>query len=189
MKPLIIVLLCIFPAYSYGDKPLTLQEAIKMSVEQSPYLKLQEKALEMQKGELKKAWAPFMPAFDAEAGRLRQSKDNYYTKLWKRRFTDTGNAAVTSIDTQNEQDNLYWKVRGKYDIFRGFGQYHNLKEKKRAYDAQSTQKKIVQNDLIYDVIETYIQLLNLKNSLAYLKKAKSSAELDVKSMQKRFEVE
>ena len=188
MKKLPLIILFVISFNAFGEKPLTLKEAIQFSMEQSPYLKLQEKAVEAQKGELKKAWA-FFPGIDAEAGRLRQSRDNYYTKLWKQKFTATGNVAISGINTQNEQDNLYWKVRGKYDIFRGFGQYNNLKEKKKAYEATVLEQKIVHNDLIYDVIETYVQILNLKNSLVYLTKAKGSAQSDVSNMKKRFEVE
>ncbi len=166
-----------------------LETLIDEALQNSPYIKMQERNIDAKKADVQVAWSPFLPHTQAEVGRGRQSDENYYTKLQKDRFNQTGDAGLKSVDTTLEQDIAYWNVTVKQDIFKGFGNYHNLKEKKRAHDIAELELLIEKNNLIYNVIETTIQLLNLRNRLSFLEKAKESAEEHSQNTMKRFQVQ
>ena len=173
----------------FATDSLTLPQAIQEGIEHSPYLKLQEKNIQAKEADLRKAWAPIYPTLQLEAGRLRQSKTNYFTEFWKKKFDATGNPGVQSINTANEQNHMFWDIGGRVNVFRGFGDLHNVKEKNRSLEAAQFSKALEKNDLIYNIIETYIEILNLENTLSYITKAKKTAQEEVQNLKKRYEVQ
>ncbi|MBI2646806.1 MAG: TolC family protein, partial [Deltaproteobacteria bacterium] len=167
----------------------TLPASLKEALENSPYLKLQERNKDAKAADVRIAWSSFAPHLQNEVGRGHQSKDNYYTNLQKQRFNDTGNVAIMSIDTSNPRDSAFWNITIKQDIFKGFGNYHNLKEKKKGLEIAELEHDLEKNNLIFDVISTYIEILNLQNTLDTLSKAKMSAEEQKNNLQKRYELQ
>src|SRR3989338_9819322 len=110
----------LFPSIVFGEEILPLSSLLKEALENSPYLKVQERNRYAKSADVRVAWSSFMPHVQGEVGRGRQSKDNYYTNLQKKRFNDTGNTAIMSIDTKNPRDTAFWNITVKQDIFKGF---------------------------------------------------------------------
>ncbi|MBI3018987.1 MAG: TolC family protein [Deltaproteobacteria bacterium] len=188
-KVSLFCLFMIFSVFGFGAETLTLPASLKEALENSPYLKIQERNKDAKSADVRIAWSAFVPHVQGEVGRGRQSKDNYYTKLQKKRFNDTGNAAIMSIDTSNPRDAAFWNITTKQDIFKGFGNYHNLKEKKKKLEMTELELAAERNNLIFDVISTYIEILNLQNTLDTLAKAKTSAQEQKNNLQKRYELQ
>src|SRR3989338_11034418 len=182
-------LLMLFSVFGFASETLTLSASLKEALENSPYLKLQERNKDAKSADVRIAWSSFVPHLQNEAGRGHQSKDNYYTNLQKKRFNDTGNAAIMSIDTSNPRDSAFWNITVKQDIFKGFGNYHNLKEKKKGLEIAELESSTEKNNLIFDVISIYIEILNLQNTLDTLSKAKMSAQEQKNNLQKRYELQ
>ncbi len=190
MKRIIPTLfLCAVSPLGFAESTLTLQSSLQEALEKSPYLKVQERNIDAKSADVQIAWSAFTPHVQGEVGRGRQSKDNYYTKLQKKRFNDTGNAALMSVNTSNPQDAAFWNVTVKQDIFKGFGNYNNLKEKKESLSIAELERATEKNNLIFDVVSTYIEVLNLQNNLDFLSKAKTSAEEQKNNLQKRYELQ
>jgi len=177
-----------FSSIVFGEE-ISLSSLLREALENSPYLKVQERNRDAKSADVRVAWSSFMPHVQGEVGRGRQSKDNYYTNLQKKRFNDTGNIAIMNIDTENPRNIAYWNITTKQDIFKGFGNYHNLKEKKKALEMAKLELLIEKNNLIFDVISTTIEILNLQNTLEYLSKAKTSAQEQKNNLQKRYELQ
>ncbi|MBI2646104.1 MAG: TolC family protein, partial [Deltaproteobacteria bacterium] len=93
-KVSLFCLFMIFSVFGFGAETLTLPASLKEALENSPYLKIQERNKDAKSADVRIAWSAFVPHVQGEVGRGRQSKDNYYTKLQKKRFNDTGNAAI-----------------------------------------------------------------------------------------------
>lgn len=167
----------------------SLKDVLKDALKNSPYLKLQEKNIDAKSADVQMAWSPFFPNTQGEIGRGRQSKDNYFSKLQKKRFEDTGSAPIKSIETDLPQDIAFWNITVKQDIFKGFENYHNLKEKKKLLDIAKLDLAAERNNLIYDVIETYLYILNLQDDLNFLAKAKLSSQEQIKNLTKRYKVQ
>src|SRR3989338_792572 len=167
----------------------TLPSLLKEALENSPYIKMQERNVDAKAADVRIAWSYFSPHLQGEVGRGHQSRDNYYSNLQKKRFNNTGNPAIMSIDTSNPRDSAFWNITVKQDIFKGFGNYHNLKEKKKGLEISELERTLEKNNLIFDIISTYIEILNLQNTLDTLSKAKASSEEQKNNLQKRYELQ
>ena len=176
MKQYLLLIVFSFPVLCYAIETRTLKDSLSKALEHSPYLKLQQKNVDAQKAEVRIAWSPFLPQMQSELGKGLQSKTNYFTKLQKKRFDATGNSPIMSINTELEQNTAYWNVTAKQELFKGFGNYHNLKEKKKLLEMAELDHTTEKNNLIYTVIGTYVEILNLENTLDFLEKAKAAGD-------------
>jgi outer membrane protein TolC len=167
---------------------MSLKEAITEGLTISPFLKLQEKNMDAKKAEVSKAWSHFLPHSQFEIGRGRQSTDNYYTKLQRRRLNDSLVVGADTIDTSVEPNFAFLTIGSEIDLFKGFGNFHNLKEKQAEQGIAEHEFSIEQNNLIFNITRAYIDLLNLETTLDFLKKAKLSAEEQERNFKKRVEV-
>ncbi len=167
---------------------ISLKEAITEGLAASPSLKLQEKTVDAKKAEVGKAWSHFLPHSQFEIGRGRQSTNNYYTKLQHKRLNDSLVIGADTIDTSLEPNFAFLTIGSEIDLFKGFGNFHNLKEKQAEFDIAEHEFSIEQNNLIFNITQVYIDILNLETTLDFLKKANLSAEEQERNLKKRVEV-
>lgn len=167
---------------------ISLKEAITEGCKTSPSLRIQEKNIDAKKAEVSKAWANFLPHSQFEIGRGKQSTNNYYTKLQKQRLEDSLVIGADTIDTSLQPNFAFLTFGSEIDLFKGFGNFHNLKEKQAELDIAEHEFSIEQNNLIFNITQAYIDMLNLQTTLDFLKKAKLSAEEQQRNIGKRVEV-
>ncbi|OGQ16843.1 MAG: hypothetical protein A3B70_07345 [Deltaproteobacteria bacterium RIFCSPHIGHO2_02_FULL_40_11] len=174
---------------SFSNEKNTLKSFIEEALQNSPYLKLQEKNVNAKDADVQIARANFFPHVQGEFTRDRQSDENYFTDFQKKRFEESSDTSVQSINTKLDQDIVAWAVDVKQDIFKGFGNVNNYREKKRIYDISVVEQKIEKNNLIYDITSTYIDLLNLSSQLSFLQKALKSALEQEKHAKRKYELQ
>ncbi|MBI4041230.1 MAG: TolC family protein [Deltaproteobacteria bacterium] len=189
MKSLLFVIVFSLPTTLEGLASVELSHILSQALIYSPYLKMSQHQIEAKEGDVQIARAKFLPHFQGEAGRGRQSKDNYYTNLQKRRFKEAGDAGLARVNTNVEQDGAYWNVTVQQDIFKGFGNVHNFKEKARLRDISEVEYRIQKNSLIYEVLQTYVEILNLQSMLSYLEEAQKTALSQKQKTDRKFELE
>lgn len=167
---------------------LSLRAAISEGIGASPTLQIQQRNVDAKKAEVTKAWSEFLPHAQLDVGRGRQSDDNYFTILQRRRLRESQIVGAETLDTSLEDTFAYLNFGTKIDLFKGFGNLHNLREKQAELDIAEHEFLIEKNNLIFNMTQLYIELLNLQTTLDFLKKAIASAVEQESNLERRMEV-
>ncbi len=149
MKKFILIVLCLllWSSQLYG---LTLDEAVKIAIENNHKIKEHQNLTEAQRSRVSSKKAAFLPEANLSYSYTRQ--DNVFS------FFQTKETSVFSAELT-------------YNLFNGFSDLKALKAEEAQLDATEYQRKAIQADVVFEVKGAYIEFLRAEKALDVAREA------------------
>lgn len=157
---------------------LTLEEAVRLALEQNYDIKLVNNDLIIDRNNVNRANAGMLPALNAQLTDNNTLQNSSQTRATGE-VTERKNARGSNL---NYGVSLSWTI---FDGFRMFARYDQLKELQKLGEAELQQTILTR---VGDVVSTYYELVNQQNQLQAYDSAVAISRLRLQTAQNRFTI-
>lgn len=157
---------------------LTLEEAVRLALEQNYDIKLVNNDLIIDRNNVNRANAGMLPALNAQLINNNTLQNSSQTRATGE-VTERKNARGSTL---NYGVGLSWTI---FDGFRMFARYDQLKELQKLGEAELQQTILTR---VGDVVSTYYELVNQQNQLRAYDSAVAISRLRLQTAQNRFTI-
>jgi len=169
-----------------GEKtsPLTLEQAVRMALDQNPALRSTEDEGDRARARLKQAQAAWFPRVDFHQDFTRGNNPVYVfgTKLTQRQFS-AADFALNSLNTPRPLDNFQTRFDGQWKLFDSGQSLFQQRSAKKLVTAADFQTEQARQDLILEVVRHYYGVLVLRENLLAANEAVKAAEANSARME------
>jgi outer membrane protein TolC len=161
-------------------RPLSLSEAIQISLENNRQLKAARQQQEAAKSGVGQAKGALLPRLDIIEGFTYSDKPTLvFSNLLDQGSFKQQNFAIGSLNSPTPLTNLASQVRLEQPVYAGGKLLANVRQAQASADAAEQMTKRTQQEVIAQVIDAYYQVLLSQGNLQVVDKALASAHADV----------
>ena len=168
--------------------PLTLQQAVSISLEKNPERKAAMADTKAASADVKEARSFLLPhATLSETATI--GNDPVYvfgSKLRQQRFT-TADFALNVLNTPAPFGNFATRVGGTWNLFDSFGSWRAVTRAERVKDAVGHQLERTDQEIIFRVVDSYYGMLLAKKQLEVAEQSMKTAQAILDRSKDRFE--
>jgi len=167
-----------------ATQPLTLEQAVRMALQQNPAFQTNVDEAEATRARLKQAQAAWFPRFDFHQDFVRGNNPVYVfgTKLTQRQFS-TADFALNSLNTPTPLDNFQTRIDGQWRLFDSGQTKFHQRSAKRLVTAADFETEQARQDLILEIVRTYYGVLVLKENARAADEALETPESSAQRME------
>ena len=184
-KYIYIIFVALIPWGSSFSEKLSLGQVYTLTLAHNPELKLSKEGVQFAEGEQKKAFSEFLPDVDFSSLIGEQRDRNYSTKWLRRQFNGTN---ITGFNPKVDKHRKELRAGIEYNIFSGFGHYHDYKSDKAKTDIAKLDYEIAESDTLYEVTRDYFNILILEKTTDLYKKLVTIYERHKKNASQRYQL-
>ncbi len=163
----------------------SLEQVYQLTLSHNLQLKASKEGIEFAKGEQKKAFSEFLPDIEFSSLIGEQRDRNYSTRWLQRQFNGTN---IVGFNPKVDKERKEIRAGIEYNIFSGFGHYHDYKSYKAKTDIAKLDYDIAESDLLYDITKDYFNILILEKTNELYKKLVRIYEKHQKNAQQRYQL-
>jgi len=168
--------------------PITLQQAINIALEKNPERKAALADTRAASADVREARSFFLPhvAFSETATRGNDPVYVFGSKLRQRRFT-TADFALNVLNTPTPFGNFATRFGGTWNLFDSFGSWRAVNRAERVKDAAGHQLERTDQEIIFQVVDSYYGVLLAKKQLEIAEASVKTAQAIQNRSKDRFE--
>jgi outer membrane protein len=168
--------------------PLTLQQAVNISLEKNPERKAALADTRAASADVKEARSILLPhvTFSETATRSNDPVSVFGSKLRQQRFT-TANFALNVLNTPTPFGNFATRFGGTWNLFDSFGSWRAVNRAERVKDAAGHQLERTDQEIIFRVVDSYYGVLLAKKQLEVAEQSMKTAQAILDRSKDRFE--
>jgi len=188
---LVILILALTPLAHAQERaasqPLTLEQAVRMALQQNPAFQTNVDEAEATRARLKQAQAAWFPRFDFHQDFTRGNNPVYVfgSKLTQRQFS-TADFALNNLNTPTPLDNFQTRIDGQWMLFDSGQTSSHQRSAKRLVTAADFETEQARQDLIMEVVRAYYGVLVLKENAKAADQAVETAESSAQRMETMY---
>lgn len=170
-------LLIASPSRTSAQEPLTLDEAVRMALQNNPSLRAQEDAADAAHARTGQARAGWFPRIDFSQGFVRGNNPVYVfgTLLTQRRFT-AASFALNQLNTPVPLDNFQTRLETQLSLFDSGQTRLRVRAARRQETAADFETAQARQDLILRVVQAYYSVVVARENLATAREALKTAQ-------------
>jgi outer membrane protein TolC len=163
---------------------LTLEQAVRMALQQNPAFQTSADEAEATRARLKQVQSAWYPRFDFHQDFTRGNNPVYVfgTKLTQRQFS-AADFALNNLNTPTPLDNFQTKFDGQWRLFDSGQTLFHQRSAKRLVTAADFETEQARQDLILEIVKTYYGVLVLKENTKAADEALKTAESSAQRME------
>lgn len=153
-----IIFVLLLSANLFGQKSLTLDEAISIALQRNSNLIKGTNSLRIDEAEVKNAYGDLLPDFGIRGG-----------WSWEKRLVDEGSISTVIINDQlisasTETDTRSYSVSagGNITLFNGLANYYKIAQKNKNLDAAKLNLEKLKQDIVYNTATFYYVIIGNK---------------------------
>ena len=168
--------------------PITLQHAINIALEKNPERKAALADTRAASADVREARSFLLPhvAFSETATRGNDPVYVFGSKLRQRRFT-TADFALNVLNTPTPFGNFATRFGGTWNLFDSFGSWRAVNRAERVKDAAGHQLERTDQEIIFQVVDSYYGVLLAKKQLEIAEASVKTAQAIQNRSKDRFE--
>ena len=178
----------LFAQQTQQPSPLTLQQAVSISLEKNPERKAAMADTKAASADVKEARSFLLPhATLSETATI--GNDPVYvfgSKLRQQRFT-TADFALNVLNTPAPFGNFATRVGGTWNLFDSFGSWRAVNRAERVKDAAGHQLERTDQEIIFRVVDSYYGVLLARKQLEVAEQSMKTAQAILDRSKDRFE--
>ncbi len=165
-------------------QPLTLEQAVRMALQQNPAFQTSADESDATRARLKQAQAGWLPRFDFHQDFTRGNDPVYVfgTLLTQRQFT-APDLLLNKLNTPTPLDNFQTRFDGQWRLFDSGQTLFHQRSAKRLVSAADFETEQARQDLILEVVRSYYGVLVLKENVKAADEAVKTAEASAQRME------
>jgi len=167
-----------------ATQPLTLEQAVRMALQQNPAFQTNVDEAEATRARLKQAQAAWFPRFDFHQDFTRGNNPVYVfgSRLMQRQFS-TADFALNNLNTPTPLDNFQTRMDGQWMLFDSRQTVLHQRSAKRLVTAADFETEQARQDLILEIVRSYYEVLVLKENARAADEALETAESSAQRME------
>lgn len=166
----------------YCENILTLKDSIEIALKQSVLIHSAREGISGANAQEKEAFAAFFPKLSTSYSYTRLNKAPYFL------FPGIPGLIPRSEMTTGTQDNYAWSLEARQPIFTGGGITSNFEASKLGVEIAKTEELITVLDVIYDVKESYFNIIKSQMLLEVARQSVKRLEAHRDMAQSFFDV-
>ena len=178
----------LFAQQSQQPSPLTLQQAVSISLEKNPERKSAMADTKAASAGVKEAWSFLLPhATLSETATI--GNDPVYvfgSKLRQQEFT-TADFALNVLNTPAPFGNFATRLGGTWNLFDSFGSWRAVNRAERVKDAAGHQLERTDQEIIFRVVNSYYGMLLARKQLEVAEQSMKTAQAILDRSKDRFQ--
>jgi outer membrane protein len=178
----------LFAQQAQQPSPLTLQQAVSISLEKNPERKAAMADTKAASAGVKESRSFLLPhATLSETATI--GNDPVYvfgSKLRQQRFT-TADFALNVLNTPTPFGNFATRFGGTWNLFDSFGSWHAVNRAERVKDASGHQLERTDQEIIFRVVDSYYSVLLARKQLELAEQSVKTAQAILDRSKDRFE--
>jgi len=168
--------------------PLTLQQAVKIGLEQNPVRKAAMADTRVSSADVREARSVLLPrvTFSETATRGNDPVYVFGGKLRQQRFT-ANDFALNKLNTPLPFGNFSTRFGGSWNLFDSLASWHSLTRAKQMNDAAGHQLERTDQEIVFRVLDAYDRVLLATKQLELAEQALKTSESILGRSQSRFD--
>jgi outer membrane protein len=156
---------------------LTLQQAVRMALDQNPAFRESTDEAEAARARLKQVQAAWFPRFDFHQDFTRGNNPVYVfgTKLTQRQFSPA-DFALNNLNTPSPLDNFQTRLDGRWRLFDSGQTLFHQRSAKKLVTAADFETEQARQDLILEVLRSYYGVLVMRENVRAADEAVKTAQ-------------
>jgi outer membrane protein len=178
----------LFAQQAQQPSPVTLQQAVSISLEKSPERKAALADTKAASADVKEARSFLLPhvTFSETATRGNDPVYVFGGKLRQRRFT-TADFALNVLNTPTPFGNFATRFGGTWNLFDSFASWRAVNRAERVKDAAGHQLERTDQEIIFRVVDSYYGVLLARKELEVAEQSMKTAQAILDRSKDRFE--
>jgi outer membrane protein len=178
----------LFAQQAQQPSPLTLQQAVSISLERNPERKAALADKEAVSANVKEARSYLLPhvTFSETATRGNDPVYVFGSKLRQQRFT-AADFSLNVLNTPRPFGNFATRFGGTLNLFDSLGSWHAVNRAERLKDAAGHQLERTDQEIIFRVVDSYYGVLLAKKQLEVTEQSMKTAQSILDRSKDRFE--
>ena len=178
----------LFAQQAQQPSPLTLQQAVSISLEKNPERKAALADTKAASADVTEARSFLFPhvTFSEIATRGNDPVYVFGSELRQQRFA-TADFALNVLNTPTPFSNFATRFGGTWNLFDSFGSWHAVNRAERGKDAASHQLERTDQEIIFRVVDSYYGVLLARKQLEVAEQSMKTAQAILNQSKDRFE--
>ena len=174
--------------FAQQPSPLTLQQAVSISLEKNPERKAALAETKAASADVKEARSFLLPrvTFSEMATRGNDPVYVFGSKLRQQRFT-TSDFALNVLNTPTPFGNFATRFGGTWNLFDSLGSWRAVNRAERVKDATGHQLERTDQEIIFRVVDSYYSVLLARKQLEVAEQSVKTAQAILDRSKDRFE--